>query len=91
MYDIGDKVRLKATFEQDDSGVDPDTVTLKVKAPDGTITTVTDGSMTHTTTGVYSYDVDVDQVGMWHFKFTSTGAYQAAGEGTFRVRPSEFD
>ena len=91
-YDKGDLVRIHATFTASSVVADPTTVTLKVKDPDGVITTYTygGGTVTKSSTGVYYKDVSVSNDGMWYYRIEGTGAVQSAGEGSFRVRKSEF-
>ena len=91
-YDKGDAVRLKGTFTVSSVLTDPTTVTLKVKDSDGTISTYTysGGTVTKLSTGVYYKDVTVSNDGIWYYRFESTGAVAAAGEGSFEVRRSEF-
>ena len=90
LADIGDRVTLTATFT-DSAGdaVAPTAVTLKVLDPSGNTTTTTSG-FTNDSTGVYSYDVDIDEAGVWHYNFAGTGNAVAADEGEFRVSESVF-
>lgn len=91
-YDKGDLVRVKATFTVSSVLTDPTTVTLKVKDPDGTISTYTytGGTITKSSTGVYYKDVSVSNDGAWYYRFEGTGTCQTAAEGMFKVRKSEF-
>lgn len=82
IYDIGDRVTLTANFTDDATPVEPTTVTCTVKAPSGATTSP---SVTNTS-GTYSAEVDPDEQGAWYYRFTATGSYVAAEEGTFRVR-----
>jgi len=82
IYDIGDRVTLTANFTDAGTPVEPTTVTCAVKAPSGTTTSP---SVTNTS-GTYSATVDPDEQGAWYYRFTGTGTYVAAEEGTFRVR-----
>ncbi len=91
-YDKGDGVTLEATFTVGSVLTDPTTVTLKVKDPDGTITTYTytGGTVTKTSTGLYTKTITVSNDGAWYYRYEGTGAVQAAGEVMFKVRKSEF-
>jgi hypothetical protein len=91
-YDKGDLVRVKATFTVNAVLTDPTTITLKVKDPEGTVTTYTyaGGAVSKTSTGLYYKDVSVTNDGMWYYRFEGTGTVQSAGESSFRVRKSEF-
>jgi hypothetical protein len=46
-YDQGDMVRLAATFEIETVDTDPSTITFKILAPDGTVTTYVFGTDVH--------------------------------------------
>lgn len=88
-YDIGDLARLTATFTMDGAAVDPSTVSLIVKAPDGTLTTKvygTDAELERTATGVYRMDLTITQAGTYRYRWVSTGTGKAAEEGQFDVR-----
>jgi hypothetical protein len=88
-HDLGDMVRVKGTWT-DAAGapVAPTAVTLTVKNPAGVATTP---ALTNPSAGVYYADVDANVVGTWCFRFRSTGSGQAAAEGRFYVRESQFD
>lgn len=90
-YDVGDLVRVQATFAVSGVAADPTTVTLKVKDPAGNTATYTYalGEVTKNGTGVYYKDVSIDESGMWVFQWTGTGACQAVEESEFYVRKAE--
>lgn len=91
-YNIGDQIRIQATFK-DISGtvVDPTTVTLKVKVPAGTVSTVTyPGTITRSSTGVYFYDFPITASGTHYYNWSGTGAYVVADESSFEVVSSVF-
>lgn len=83
-YYVGDLVNLQGTFTDTTSGalVNPTTVTMAVKAPDGTQTTPTP---TNVSTGIYHYQQSATQAGVWTWKMVSTGTGQAANRGSFEV------
>ncbi len=82
-YQVGDKVRLKATFTNiDEDAINPDTVTFRVKKPDGTVTVYSDP--VNSSTGVFYKDLTVDAAGIWTYKVIGTGAV-AVEEATFLV------
>lgn len=92
-YDIGDLVRVSATFSQGGTATDPSTVTARYRDPSGTTTTLVygaDEALTRDSEGVYHTDVDANRAGIWWYRFESTGSGQAATEGAFRVRASMF-
>jgi hypothetical protein len=91
-YNIGDLLRLRATFKDIDGNVaDPTTVTLKVKNPASTITTYTyPGTISRESTGVYYYDFPVTAAGIHYYNWAGTGAYTAADESSFTVVTTQF-
>ncbi len=89
-YDIGDVVRLSATFA-DDAGVatDPDTVTVlyRVHGQDPTsLAYPTDPEVIKDGTGEYHTDVVLTSHGLHWYRWESTGAAQAAEQSSFSVR-----
>lgn len=94
-YQKGDNVRCLATFTNVSTGAvaDPSTVTFSVRSPSGVITTYTygtDAEVVKSSTGVYYVMVDANEVGIWHYRFASTGTGKAADEEKFEVEPSVF-
>lgn len=93
-HDLGDLVRVEATFTDSVLGtaVDPDVVKLSVKSPDDVVTTyvyLTDAEIVKDAVGEYHADIDVDQAGDWFYRWWSTGDGQAAEEKRFKVRAAE--
>lgn len=92
-YDYGDLVRISGTFmdkEAGDAPVDPTTVTLTIRKPGGaTIAKSFPADITKDSVGSYHYDIGLDAVGLWYYRWSSTGVGQAAEEGCFMVRKSE--
>ena len=87
-YDVGDLIRVTATFRDADEELDsPDTVTMKVKAPGGTVATSTPGA---DSPGVFHVDIDCNASGDWEYRAEGDASPQAAAEGRFYVRPSSF-
>lgn len=94
-YQIDDDVRCQCTFTNSDTTavVDPTAVMFQARSPAGTVTSYTygtDAQLTRVSTGVYRATVDANAVGIWHYRFYSTGTGKAAGEGKFEVEPSVF-
>lgn len=91
-FDIGDVVRVRATFTQDDVAIDPTTVTLVVLEADGTTSTTytyAGSTVTRSSVGVYYVDVTVgssDQ-GTWYTRWTTTGTGACSEESWFEVKP----
>ena len=90
-HDLGDLVRVEGKFYTATTGVlaDPTVVKLTIREPDATLTTYvygTDAALVKASTGTYYADINADLVGMWHYRWWSTGTGQAAEEGRFRIR-----
>lgn len=84
-YHLGDKPRCTGTIEQTDgTNIDPSVVKARYRNPAGTVTTLTygDGVLLKSATGVYYFDLDLNAVGRWYYKFYSTGTGQAASVDT---------
>lgn len=94
-YDIGDVATLSATFTNAaGTATDPDTVTVTVREPDGTLEVYvygTDPEVVKDATGRYSFDQECTVAGTWFYSFVGTGAVATAEEGTFSVRPTSVD
>lgn len=87
LYDPGTEIRLSVRFERDGAETDPTSVSLKVRAPDGTVTTYSyPAQVQRSATGRYYLDVTPSAAGTWHYKWTATGAVAVQAEGSFRVR-----
>lgn len=92
-YNIGDTVRVKATFKDaDDVLSDPSTVAVTIYEPDGTETTYTlaGGGVTKESDGVYYTNLTPDQSGVHRYRFTSTGNPALVEESSFFVVPDSF-
>lgn len=79
-YALGTRVRTTATFtDLVGSPVDPDTVRVYVKAPDGVESsyTIADG-VQHPQTGTYSYAFLLDQRGIWTYRWEGVGGADVA-------------
>lgn len=96
-YDIGDVIAARGTFTDSTGGSgDPAQVTFLYDTPTSTapVTATRPGattgevdSITRVSEGVYTYDVTATGVGLYEFRWTSTGTLAASGEGWFSVRP----
>lgn len=93
-YDLGDMLRLVATFVTTDgvTTADPSMVNFLVKNPAGSVATYRylqgSASVARSATGVYFKDVSLDMVGSWYYRAEATGLLQAAEEWAFLVDPS---
>lgn len=91
-YDIGDVVRLTATFLSTGStAIDPTEVTFYIEKPGSTVAASTfvyssSTEITRASAGVYYVDVSCTGSGAYEYRFTSTGTAAASEEGFFYVR-----
>ena len=84
----GDLIRVRATFNIGGILTDPTTVTLKYKAPTGTITTwvyLTDNQLVRESVGSFYADISVTAGGTWNYRWEGTGAAQGANQSSFEV------
>ena len=91
-YDIRDVVRITAAFTQSGSALDPTTVSLIVRTPDGALTTYvypTDAALVRVSLGNYRLDFAVTQAGQHWYRWVTTGTGAAAEESWFAVRPKQ--
>ena len=76
-YDFDTLITITGTFVAADgvTPVDPSTVTLYVRSPDGVRAQYTGGALLKVSTGVYSYQVLASQTGRWSYKWVGSGSY----------------
>ena len=87
-YEVGDLVRITGTFTNAaGANVDPTIVRGKYKDPSGNA--ATESSPTNSAVGVYYFDIDADEAGVWYYRWWSTGAGQAAAEQSFTVQAAQ--
>ena len=93
-YQIGDTVRVKAEFTQLDVPTAPDTVSLQIKNPEGTVLlyTYAGGSVNRdtTTSGTYYKDIFLGDLGKWMYRFQGSGTVTAADEHYLLVERTNF-
>ena len=89
-HDVGDLVRVTATFtDADGAAIDPTTVVGKFEDPSGNQTSYTygvDAELVKSVPGVYYFNIDVDEVGVWRYRFAGSGNVQTAAEAWFYAR-----
>lgn len=93
-FNIGDEITIKATFKNKVRDVsDPTTVTLIIRDPSGNEVSYTysGGQLTRESTGVYYYNLQIDEDGNWYFRWKSTGNPMIATEYRIKVNRSYFD
>ena len=91
---IGERFVSTVTFETA-AGVltDPTTVTVKIRAPSGTVTTYVYGSdaeVVKDSVGVYHVEYTVTAAAIWHVRWNGTGACVASSEVSFNIDASGF-
>lgn len=96
-YDVGDLVRIGATFKDDDNQpADPTTVTFSFRQDTQTkaqATVYTYGlsvQLIKDGVGQYHVDLAISASGLWHYRWAGTGAIVGAEEGDFVVNISQF-
>ena len=91
-FALGQLVRLSASFTSlTGAPVDPATVTVRVKTPDGTVSPLvylSDDALERVGTGDFLTDWPAEQAGRHFVRWESTGAAQAAAEASFTVYAS---
>lgn len=86
--EAGSAVRLALTVRSGNDRVDPDDVTLDVRAPGGTVTSYAwqgAGTVQRDGVGQFSRLVELPEAGTWRFTWATTGAYQVVRSGTLYV------
>lgn len=87
-YDIGDTKRLKLAEIKDDQGqpVDPESITLTILRPSTTVDTHTlSGGINKEESGSYSFDLPLDESGIWQYRWVTTGGVDLAEPGILVV------
>jgi hypothetical protein len=87
-FDLGDKVPLSiAITDASGAPANAGSVSLTITLPDGS--TVTQGSIPPTSTGVYDYDYETVQAGVHRVRWLATGVNASAFTDVFDVEPAE--
>lgn len=93
-YALGATARLTGTFRDDQETLaNPAGVFLRLLRPNGVITDHefgVDVDVMQLSTGIYSFDVVLNQEGRWRYRWEAAGSNVTAAEGTFDVDASEF-
>ena len=84
---VGDTVTLTNTFAVSGVATDPTTVSLVVTDPTGTATSYTyaGGTITKSSTGLYTKNITASTVGLWSYTWTGTGTAADVENGSFTV------
>lgn len=81
---VGATKRLTFTFKDvAGAAADPTSIALKIREPDGVEIAKTDGDMTKTATGIWTYDHPVTKEGRHTVHVDGAGAVEAAGQPEF--------
>src|SRR6266496_4215648 len=87
LLEVGELVTLEGRYANS-SGVatNPTTVTITVTDPAGTVTTVSspNAALLNPSVGLWTYDLTVNQTGVWTYRWSGTGAV-VAGETSYLV------
>jgi hypothetical protein len=89
--DTNELATLTNTFKVGTTPTDPSTVSLAVTDPLGATTTYTyaGGTVSKTTTGIYTKDVACSSAGEWSYKWTGTGTAADVELGTWTVQETQ--
>lgn len=87
-YELGSVVRLRLTATDTDTStaVNPTSVALTIKLPDGTTASP---SPTNPATGSYRADYTPTLEGIHHYRWVGTGSNAGAKESHFTVKKSQ--
>ena len=88
-YNVGEKVRIAASFKLNNEYGDPAVIRFMYKNPDDVVTTISypDPRITKVSTGVYSLDLVLDSSGFWYYRVDDGGS-NIAIENIIQVRYS---
>lgn len=95
-YDIGDLVRIRATFVSTDlvTPADPSTIIFRTLNPLTGVAcfsfVAAGASITRAGVGAYYKDITPNAQGQWAYNALATGGVQAAAESSFNVQHSAF-
>jgi hypothetical protein len=92
-YDIGDVVRIKASFTSTIPNSLPTSVTFYIRRPDGSTAVKNSGidpDLISEGNGIYHVDIEITQAGTWRYRFAATAPVKSAVEGEFRAKRSWF-
>jgi len=92
-YLEGGAIRVQATFAVGGVNTDPTTVTLKVKSPDGSVSTYTYelGEVTKSAEGIYNKEITPNAVGKWWYRWIGTGTAAGVAETSITILASQID
>ena len=87
-FSLGSRIRLSANFKDlNNADIDPTTVTLLIKKPDGTIQTESN-TPAKDAVGKYHFDITLSQVGDYFYRYECDGTAIAQAERKIVVQKS---
>jgi len=94
LYTEGDATDLSWSFTDRATGLpaDPSTLVLKVRSPRSgtrTYTYGTDAELVRDSVGVYSFHLDLNAGGHWHWRIVGSGVAQRAMQRGIYVKPAK--
>lgn len=92
-WEVGEVAVVRGVFRDEDGNLtDPSTVSVKAKAPDGTVTTYTyaGGQVTKNSTGDYEKHIPITAGGKWVLGMVVTGTVATADHVEITVAPDPF-
>ena len=87
VYAFNQGVKLKMTFDVDGALTDPDSISLSIEKPDGTVVAKTEADCVRESLGVWHYVQQGSLEGRWRWHAEGTGAATAAGDRHFTILP----
>ena len=82
-YDVGDLIRITGTWTDSDEAVtDPNVVRGNVEDPSGNTSQLTmNTGITKSSTGVYYFDVDLNEEGRWKYRLYGLASGNSSSQG----------
>ena len=92
VYHVGDLIRFSSTFTVGSTLTNPTVVTFQIRPPDGIAQTFAspNASLINDSVGEWPVDFDVTLQGRCDWRWSGTGAAQAAIEGRVDVETTRF-
>ena len=86
-YDVGDLIRISASFAVSGSNTDPTSLQLAVYAPSGSVLHVygSSASLIKSATGIYYLDYPAGVIGPHTYRWAASGTAEGAQQGAFTV------
>lgn len=88
-YDIGDTKKLRLTEIKDEAGApaDPEAIVLTILRPSTTVDvhTLAGGDVHKEESGSYSFELPLDEAGVWQYRWKTTGGVDLAEPGILIV------